>query len=430
MATYNQQQRSVMEADRPEWLTSPAAPTQEMTDGTPPGDRPQGGATAGSATPTTTTSASPSTNHAADEGADSSAAAGGMGTPAGYEATGAKASTAATAAGDDEATGVENVTVDNQPGLQYPGTPQTWQEAVDENFEDYNSRKYESVDDIADMMQERIDALHIPSEKELEKERRRRRTQGIISGIADAASAVSNLIFTTQYAPNMYNPADSMTGKWRERWDKLKGEREANADRALNYALKIHELLEAKGDKEYKRGRDALQDRLAQIRAENNARLSDIKYRLATQQLSAAQAAAEEREANRELERQIKEAKLDEINSRTDKNNRWQPTTGRGGGGTRSSQYFDVEDNSGEVRRINMSDLYDYYEQSDPAIKRRHRQSDSYGQLKTPTVNEMKQVVTEHIRTNGFNYRGNSAGAGTMPGVSPAGSGNKMPGVK
>lgn len=46
------------------------------------------------------------------------------------------------------------------------------------------------------------------SEEELKKLRRRQKVEGIISGISDAAQAVSNLIFTTQYAPNMYNAKD------------------------------------------------------------------------------------------------------------------------------------------------------------------------------------------------------------------------------
>lgn len=57
------------------------------------------------------------------------------------------------------------------------------------------------------------------SEEELKKLRRRQKAEGIISGISDAAQAVSNLIFTTQYAPNMYNAKEGMSAKAKERFD-------------------------------------------------------------------------------------------------------------------------------------------------------------------------------------------------------------------
>lgn len=86
------------------------------------------------------------------------------------------------------------------------------------------------------------------SEEELKKLRRRQKVEGIISGISDAAQAVSNLIFTTQYAPNMYNAKDGMSAKAKERFDKEKTQREADADKYLQYALTIGKMKDA--DKE------------------------------------------------------------------------------------------------------------------------------------------------------------------------------------
>lgn len=86
------------------------------------------------------------------------------------------------------------------------------------------------------------------SEEELKKLRRRQKAEGIISGISDAAQAVSNLIFTTQYAPNMYNAKEGMSAKAKERFDKEKAQREADADKYLQYALTIGKMKDA--DKE------------------------------------------------------------------------------------------------------------------------------------------------------------------------------------
>ena len=86
------------------------------------------------------------------------------------------------------------------------------------------------------------------SEEELKKLRRRQKVEGIISGISDAAQAVSNLIYTTQYAPNMYNAKEGMSAKAKERFDKEKAQREADADKYLQYALTIGKMKDA--DKE------------------------------------------------------------------------------------------------------------------------------------------------------------------------------------
>jgi len=83
------------------------------------------------------------------------------------------------------------------------------------------------------------------SEEELKKLRRRQKIEGIISGISDAAQAVSNLWFTSQYAPNMYNPKEGMSAKAKERFDKEKAQREADADKYLQYALTIGKMKDA-----------------------------------------------------------------------------------------------------------------------------------------------------------------------------------------
>lgn len=86
------------------------------------------------------------------------------------------------------------------------------------------------------------------SEDELKKLRRRQKAEGIISGISDAAQSVANLIFTHHYAPNMYNPKEGMSAKAKERFEKEKAQREADADKYLQYALTIGKMKDA--DKE------------------------------------------------------------------------------------------------------------------------------------------------------------------------------------
>lgn len=86
------------------------------------------------------------------------------------------------------------------------------------------------------------------SEEELKKLRRKQKAEGIISGISDAVQSVANLIATSQYAPNMYDPKEGMSVKAKERFEKDKAQREADADKFLNYALTIGKMKDA--DKE------------------------------------------------------------------------------------------------------------------------------------------------------------------------------------
>lgn len=231
--------------------------------------------------------------------------------------------------------------------------PKNGAEAIEDHFYSKNGKegesKFDNMQDVIDYLYKAREAIHIPTKEELEKERRRKKTEGIISAIADGASAISNLITTTQYAPNMYQQENSMTDKMRERYERIKKERDADADRYLNYSLMIGKLKDAQEAKEYQRGRDAIQDQLAQFKAAHNARLSDIKYRRISQQIDDAQEAAEIRAADQELDRKIKEAQLAEIESRTSKNNRWQPGQGRGGGRGGSQKGYAVYDKNGNV---------------------------------------------------------------------------------
>lgn len=83
------------------------------------------------------------------------------------------------------------------------------------------------------------------SEEELKKLRRKQKIEGIISGVSDAAQSVANLIFTHHYAPNMYNPKEGMSAKAKERFDKEKAQREADADKYFQYALTIGKMKDA-----------------------------------------------------------------------------------------------------------------------------------------------------------------------------------------
>lgn len=80
------------------------------------------------------------------------------------------------------------------------------------------------------------------TEEDRKKREKREKSKRIVAAVGDGIRALSNLYFTSQYAPSMYNPDDSQLAKTDARQEKLKAEREANRDRYLNYSLRIGDL--------------------------------------------------------------------------------------------------------------------------------------------------------------------------------------------
>ena len=108
------------------------------------------------------------------------------------------------------------------------------------------------------------------TDEQRKKRERREKSKKIIAAVTDGVRALSNLYFTSQYAPNMYNhEKGSQIAATTARLDKAKAEREANNDRYLNYALKI-------GDLEKERAK-SLRELEAQQQAQRLAREKELR---------------------------------------------------------------------------------------------------------------------------------------------------------
>lgn len=173
------------------------------------------------------------------------------------------------------------------------------------------------------------------SKEELKKLRRRQKVEGIISGISDAVQSISNLVFASKYAPNMYNAKEGMSAKAKERFDKEKAQQEAKADEFFNYALTIAKLKDAQEQKQYQRSRDAWQDQIrasqekrAQLKADRDAAMADLRMQLMMGKISEQEAAAEAKRIEADYADQYWAARVEKEKSQTDKNNRWQPSSG------------------------------------------------------------------------------------------------------
>ena len=212
--------------------------------------------------------------------------------------------------------------------------------------------EYDDLDDVIRYMERRRAEIHIPTKEELEKERRRRRTEGIIAGIADGASAIANLIFTTKGAPDMSTPPGRrMSDTMRARYDRLKAERDAEADKFLDYSLRIANL-------KHQRGRDALQDRIrisqeerAQLKADRDAAMADLRMQLLAGRISEQDAATRAKEIEAQYAERYWAARVGNIESSTRRNNR--AGTSGGSGGKRYTYY--AQDEHGDWRSFTLS---------------------------------------------------------------------------
>lgn len=147
--------------------------------------------------------------------------------------------------------------------------------------------------------------------EELEAERKRERRKAIFNAIGDGVSSLANLYFTTKGALNSYNPADNMTRKQLERYERLKADRKADEDKWLNAQMRLAQLRDTanwrKQQTEYQKQRDQLADQRYKEQQEQQAAKLAAEAERWKQEF-------EEKKANNAAGREIQQAKIDADN--------------------------------------------------------------------------------------------------------------------
>lgn len=172
---------------------------------------------------------------------------------------------------EEELTGVENVRYDVVTNQGAPDNPKNAREVVERGVVNVtNPHPQPSASTYTEHVtpalspeqQQRVDATagidrqirtvkdfldateHRPETEEQRKKRERKeKSKRIIAAVSDGISALSNLFFTTQYAPNMYNhEKGSMSTAVGRHLDAQKAEREKKHDQYINYSLKLGDL--------------------------------------------------------------------------------------------------------------------------------------------------------------------------------------------
>lgn len=270
-------------------------------------------------------------------------------------------------------------------------------------------------DNTVDVYKRAMDALS-PLESAEERERRERieRSRKKIYAITDGLSALSNLYFTSQYAPNMYNHEKSMSETERAALERARAEREKNRDAHLRAALGI---AKAQADKE--QGLRALEAEMAKAKeAAKEAARKDRKFPLEMRVLGEkgnyyaglARRANEDADAapeKNEAEINAKNAKAEKDNSIARKNDRT-PASGKGGkggssggkgsnGGEKSSsggKGFNVTDGDGNTRFINDDDIEREFTSLPKDVQKK---AGNRGNL--PNKEQKQQAISDYERT-------------------------------
>ena len=89
-----------------------------------------------------------------------------------------------------------------------------------------------------------------PTQEELAKERKKEKREKIFSAISDGISALSNLYFTTKYAPNMYRHENSQSAKTENKWEKLRANRDAQQNAYIRNLMAAQQADDERQDKE------------------------------------------------------------------------------------------------------------------------------------------------------------------------------------
>ena len=89
-----------------------------------------------------------------------------------------------------------------------------------------------------------------PTPEELANERKKEKREKIFSAISDGISALSNLYFTTKYAPNMYRHENSQSAKTENKWEKLRANRDAQQNAYIRNLMAASQADDERKDKD------------------------------------------------------------------------------------------------------------------------------------------------------------------------------------
>lgn len=191
---------------------------------------------------------------------------------------------------------------------------------------------------LIDYYTRKVEETEQPTAEMLKKERRRRRTEMAIAGMSDMARAVSNLVFTAQGAPNMYDPSADMSPKYKGKWDKIKAENEQRKKENADWSLRLYEAMMAKDDAAAKQIQTDLDNKIKELKAANESKKAELQALYFNDKIDKAEYNKQIKQAELDLKKQIAQERINLLKAQT-----WRTRNapfrsgGRSGGGSRNS---------------------------------------------------------------------------------------------
>lgn len=323
--------------------------------------------------------------------------------------------------------GGQTVTTEESSLTWEPGEiGKTGKTSYAEIFEATAPRKPEGADDRA---------------KREKRETRRR----LMAAIGDGLSAMSNLWFTHRGAPNMYTAKEGMEPKLRERYDKLRKEREADDKEYWSRymgMLKLDEDRKDKGialalkrqDSEAARAQKNMELQLKI--ADNNRKdaLARIDLLVKQGKLSEQAAKAKKAEVEAQYAADVQQSIIDK-NEAAASNSRAQAQKHLSDAG-KNAQHFmgkaynNINDYTSEVTKAVMQWNADHPDDKIAGVDKLASGILNVNE-KLQAANRLAGIYEQKVgfETERYMEQDNKGTTSTMPGVNGAGSGTKMPGV-
>ncbi len=280
--------------------------------------------------------------------------------------------------------------------------------------------------------------------EEKAKREKREKSEAILSSVGDGISALANLFYTMRGAPSSYDASNGMSARARQRWDRLRQEREANR-RAYNSGLFQAMVMDRQQERDDRNWRHTLErERIADKRYDEKAArdkaMADLEDQLARNEISASGYKAERERIAAQYAGEYEQSKVNRNNaaagaskaSATASQSRARYYDNGGAGGHKKGPTLQLEDD--EPKHFDNDKDYDRAvmryaaEYEVPTTEIQVLEKDRKGNAKKQrTVQRpVKDIAADVERKAEERKKSNK----TMPGVGGSGSLTTMPGVK
>lgn len=154
-----------------------------------------------------------------------------------------------------EAQGVQPPKTEDVVKVAQVATPTTTQQQQSVNYsqptkeeQDAERQRVTSYADVLRLMRDEADKYKEASKGQKDADAKRRKREAWVTAMADGLNSLINVVGTSRGALNQFDPKETMTGKLKERYDKIDAKREANRGAYLNYMQQIANINQSNAD--------------------------------------------------------------------------------------------------------------------------------------------------------------------------------------